>query len=269
MVPSWTLLMTIAPIAGCADVWGFHDLTEAPDSSAAAAADASPADGEIAGEVTVGLGDVLEIPDTTGVDATDANSGASDADASADAEAAARGECGAPDPLANCGACGNVCDTVTGIPSCNGAKCGYACRAGRSDCNASAPPDTDGCECASPGCCGTACQTKHATGIANPDAYYDCNPPGHSASQAQAACKAFVAGGDGGATCTDTSMCCGGVAGVTCVAGVPPLTRSFCGVAAGRCYCWSYQGNDSGTVQTGNPSSCGIVCPSSGDPAWN
>ncbi|HLK36435.1 MAG TPA: hypothetical protein VKU41_06750 [Polyangiaceae bacterium] len=264
MVSSWALLAVLAPVAGCADVWGFRELSEPPDAGVAPPADVSTADA--ADSLRDGAGmpeEVVEATDTARGDAMDARPTAGDADA------AERGECGAPDPLANCGGCGNVCDTTTGMPSCNGVKCGYACRTGRSDCNASVPPDTDGCECATPACCGNTCQTKHATGITPMDAYYDCNAQGHSASQAQAACQAFVTMSDGGGACTDTSKCCDGVAGVTCVAGVPPLTRSFCGTAAGRCYCWSYQGNNSGTVQTGNPSSCGIVCPSSGDPAWN
>jgi hypothetical protein len=158
----------------------------------------------------------------------------------------------------NCGGCGNACDTTTGTPSCVAAKCVYVCHAGRADCNSA----IKGCECATPGCCGTNCMTTHSNGIGQ--TFPDCVAQGtYSQTQAQAACKAFT--GDA-AQCTSSTTTCG-------LLGLAGSVQSVCGSASGKCYCWdhggTYGGGGIGTVQTANVSSCSAVCPTSTDPAWN
>lgn len=175
--------------------------------------------------------------------------------------AGAEGGCGSLTTVENCGACGRACDTTTGSPSCNATTCGYACNTGRSDCDLHAAPDTDGCECATPGCCGDACQTTHSTGTGAH--FYDCTDAGtHDSVQAKAACAAFT--GDAGA-CKSSSACCDDSLGL-CI--TVQSTEAICGSAAGTCHCWSFVGDDSGTVQTPD-ASCAEICPSAGDPAWN
>jgi hypothetical protein len=147
---------------------------------------------------------------------------------------------------------------TTGTPSCNGTKCGYACRSGRADCNASKTgADTDGCECATLACCGTACQTTHSNGVGQ--TFPDCVALGtYEQAQAQAACTAFT--GNGGQCASSTVMCLLIILG--------PV-QSVCGSASGKCYCWDYAGMGAGTVQTASVSSCSAVCPMTMDPAWN
>jgi hypothetical protein len=96
-----------------------------------------------------------------------------------------------------CGGCLNKCgatnsNTYSG-ESCNGTSCSYACDNGHYDCNATTPPNTDGCETPeSPsncGQCGQACGSSNA-GTFSADScstttnscsyscnngYYDCN----------------------------------------------------------------------------------------------
>ena len=145
---------------------------------------------------------------------------------------------------------------ATGTPSCVAAKCVYACHAGRADCKTA--PDTNGCECATPGCCGMACQTVHSNGVGQ--SFYDCVAQGtYSPTQAQAACTAFT--GNGGQCAASTTNCLVVVASVLAV----------CGSASGKCYCWDYGGTQMGvgTVQTATVASCSAVCSAGGDPPWN
>lgn len=186
----------------------------------------------------------------------DAGSGGGDA-----APPGSDGSCGSLSSVDNCGACGQACDTSTGSPACNGTTCAYACNVGRSDCNLHTAPDTDGCECATPGCCGTGCQTSHSSGIGQ--SFYDCVEAGtHTQPQARAACVTFT--GDAGA-CKTSSACCDDSLGL-CI--TVQSTDAICGAASGTCHCWSYLGHDSGTVQTPD-AGCAEICPSAGDPGWN
>jgi hypothetical protein len=164
---------------------------------------------------------------------------------------------------ASCGGCGNACNTKTGAAKCNGTTCSYTCNQGSTDCNAATAPDTDGCECATPGCCsGGKCQTIHANGVG--EKFYDCNAAGtHTAAQATEACEAAAGSGH----CTGSSKCCALSALGLCLAGA--TAQSECGIVAGACYCWQYAGNYPGTVQSESPSACTASCGASGDTAWN
>jgi hypothetical protein len=153
---------------------------------------------------------------------------------------------------ANCGACGQACNTSTGTPSCLGTTCSYvsACNPGRSDCNQTAP-DTDGCECATPNCCGSSCQTVHSNGVG--ESFYDCAPRGtYNAAEQLGACAAFT--GDA-AKCTSVSTLCFYV-----------QASVVCSTGASQCYCWYLQngpaadgGAPIGLVQPSTTSTC--MCP--------
>lgn len=161
---------------------------------------------------------------------------------------------------ATCGACNAACSTKTGAASCNGTTCSYRCNTGLSDCNAATAPDTDGCECATPGCCNGGCQTTHTNGVG--DSFYDCNPVGtYSVGEARAACEAFT--GSSG-QCSGSSLCCALNLVGLCVG---TTSESICGSVQGTCFCWQYSGNAPGTVQTVN-GKCTASCGSTSDPAW-
>jgi hypothetical protein len=119
----------------------------------------------------------------------------------------------------------------------------------------------NGCECPTPGCCGAACQSAHSDGLGQ--SFYDCVAQGtHTQAQAKAACAAFT--GDAG-SCTMSSACCDDSLGL-CI--TVQSTDAVCGMISAQCHCWSYVGDDSGTVQTPD-AGCAEVCPASGDPGWN
>jgi hypothetical protein len=123
------------------------------------------------------------------------------------------------------------------------------CSAGRADCNASTAPNTDGCECATPSCCGTACETKHDDGFGHP--FYDCNPPSATSSQAAlAACNAYAASFGGSASdCSDGWSC--------------PNTDQVCYAPSSGCAkCWNYTG-----PMTGAASDCN--CPPTQLGTWD
>jgi hypothetical protein len=162
---------------------------------------------------------------------------------------------------ATCGACNATCSTKTGPASCNGKTCSYKCNAGLSDCNAATAPDTDGCECATPGCCGAGCQTTHTNGVG--DSFYDCNPSGtHTMAEATAACAAYTGSNS---QCSGSSLCCALNLVGLCVG---TTSESICGSVQGNCFCWQYSGNAPGTVQAVS-GKCTAACGATTDPAWN
>jgi len=159
-----------------------------------------------------------------------------------------------------CGACNAACNTKTGAASCNGTTCSYQCNSGLFDCNAGNAPDTDGCECATPGCCGTGCETTHSDGVGQ--SFYDCNAAGsYNGSQAQAACTAYTGMAS---ACTPSTVCCGLNVGIC----LGMTAHSVCGSTGGKCYCWQYQGPNQGKVES-EGSSCSASCGGGGDPSWN
>ncbi len=165
---------------------------------------------------------------------------------------------------ATCGACENAaCSTKTGAASCNGTTCSYKCNAGLTDCNAATAPDTDGCECATPGCCSGACQTTHANGVGQ--SFYDCNAKGTvSSAQATEACVAFT--GSAG-QCSSSQICCALGLGGLCLLGSTAM--SVCGSVQGQCFCWQYSGGAPGTVQAVGSGKCTAACGASTDVSWN
>ena len=173
-------------------------------------------------------------------------------------------------------------------PSCDGGKpstCSdrararsrpRAAEAANLDCNKSSAPNTDGCECATPGaisatCCGSTCPTQHVTGWptgltgAN-QTFYDCNAS-LNAQVALEACAAYT----GNMSYCQTSVmfqgrpCTGADGGRT-----DDLTVcNFLAPLAQSCVCWTYQGTHAGWAYDGMSNQC--YCPSgtAGDNAFH
>ncbi len=249
-----TLLLTAA-VGSCAAISGLDRYSngegDASGDAGGGASDDGGADSPSgpSGDSTTdrgSLGDVVEA--AMGSDASDA----------ARVDASPPIDCGVPDTLSNCGACGASCSTTTGTPACNGTTCSYTCNAGLADCNASTAPDTDGCECAAAtmasqgtvgGCCSGKCQTQHSDGLGQ--SFYDCNPPNtFTVTTALEACTAFTG---------DSTKC----STMTC----NPKGAVVCSAGAGNCDCWMYQGNLVGYVDVNATTTC--YCPISTDPKWN
>jgi hypothetical protein len=158
--------------------------------------------------------------------------------------------CGPLTTTSNCGACGVVCDTSTGAPSCVGTTCTYMCNPGHLDCNAVNGPDTDGCECTTPACCGTSCQTTHDDGVGQ--SFYDCFPMGtHTAQTAMEACQAYAMGMGGDPRACSTGWYC------------TPSDEEACYAPGGNgTDCWGYKGSTLGQVTD-------FSCPSNVVGTWN
>ncbi len=166
-------------------------------------------------------------------------------------ESTCGGTCTPLTTVTNCGACGVKCNATNATgSSCDGTTCSYTCQAGTSDCNKGTPPDGDGCECATPACCGTGCQTKHSNGFGQ--FFYDCNPPGtFTVASAMAACAAYTG---------NSAMCSTG--------GLCNNNALVCANGASSCVCWQYQGSFAGYVSSDlTGTSC--YCPGSTSPTWN
>lgn len=174
----------------------------------------------------------------------------------------------------SCSACGDVCNTTTGAPSCNGTACSYACSAGKADCNMGTAPDLDGCECATAtaatqgtigGCCGSGCQVEHSNGVGGN--YFDCVALStFNLSQAQKAAT------------SDTAQA-GSITSGTC--GTAPNTQSAVfktagNMSTGTCTGWVYAAtgnviNSIGLVyaSSGTGTDVGCFCPLVGNPPWS
>jgi hypothetical protein len=220
-------------------------------------------------------GDDSDAP--SGADASDAATDASDAradsgdaahDAPSDAprEAETEAGCGPTNTVSNCGACGVSCAPASmsvATPSCNGGACSYTCQGGYLDCNAAVAPNTDGCECATPGaisamCCQNSCPVRHSTGFAKGVAppgldqtFYDCNTT-INAQVAMEACTQYS--GNAVYCATNTAF------GVSCGPGDTDLVVCNFYSATQNCVCWDYQGTALGwAVNSGVTNSC--LCP--------
>jgi hypothetical protein len=159
----------------------------------------------------------------------------------------------------SCGGCGNKCNTATGPASCDGTKCSYKCNTGLLDCNAGTGADVDGCECATPMCCGSSCETIHSNGIGP---YYDCDPKKtYDVKHATEACEAYAGAGQ----CQASSLCCGLLG--SCI--LSNTAQSVCGSVQGKCVCWQYAGPAPGTVQVIGSGKCTAACGSTTDTTWN
>src|SRR5262249_34582213 len=114
-----------------------------------------------------------------------------------------------------------------------------------------------GCECATPGCCATACQTTHMNGLGQK--YYDCTalgtpgiPSTYTGTMATEAADAWTT------SVTATPCQCGTGASAP---------RCYYKQTATACAVWLYTGGLAGYVHLEPTSSC--ICPGSTDPTWN
>ena len=239
-------------MCGCAAIAGIDQFSEGPcaggDCDRGVVDVIKPSDAPVDQSVQDQVVKDNVTQDVTANDASDASDDAGDASDGATQSDA----CGATNTITNCSACGLACDVVhSNGPVCNGVTCGYAsCHTGYSDCNTAAP-DTDGCECATPTCCGSSCATTHSNGLNQ--SYYDCTALGtYNSTQAMEACAAYT----GSQSLCSTLGCTGG--GQNMVA---------CGTANGICACWNYSGTNKTHVTTSTNSTC--YCPVSTDPTWD
>jgi hypothetical protein len=163
--------------------------------------------------------------------------------------------CGPTDTIQNCGACGRSCDSSHSVPTgCDAGTCIYSgCSPGWSDCDRS-PPNSNGCECHSGGCCsGGTCQTAHSNG--NGQTFYDCAAPAtYNATQATEACTAFTG---------NASQC------TIAPAGACGATQGVCSSGATKCLCWQYAGPAVGTMEQVTGPVCPDMCPSGQGTSWN
>ena len=159
----------------------------------------------------------------------------------------------------SCTACGVACDTTTnGARTCTGTRCSYTCNAGRMDCNASVGLDTDGCECASPSCCGTSCQTTHDNGVGQN--FYDCSPlgtPGTATTYTLAMAN----------EARDAWPVAGAVSTGSCGTAPAATGTCTCKLGAASATVWCYTGGLAGYVFQNSAAACG--CPIIGDTTWN
>jgi hypothetical protein len=168
-------------------------------------------------------------------------------------DAAVDGDCGALNTVNNCTMCGAKCDGTNATQTgCNGTTCQYTCKTNFSNCNSTAP-DLNGCECATPTCCGSSCAITHSNGLSQN--YWDCVDAGtYNQTQAGKACTAYT---------NDQFACmaasCIGDAGDLVICGTPDGGTS--------CVCWDYSGQDTSHVYKSGSTTC--YCPSSIDPTWN
>jgi hypothetical protein len=201
---------------------------------------------------------------------TDAEAGTYDAGhdgAAADSGTNGDSGCGPLDTVTNCGACGVECpapNDATGVSSamCAGTTCQYTCNAGYLDCNASVPPDSDGCECAwsgaiTPTCCTEdACPSAHITGFATQpsgasETFYDCETA-VSEKLAMDACTAYS-----GSASYCVAIGCGSPSPkiVVCNTKAPISQDSVC---------WAYAGTAAGWVYDAGAYPIPFTCPSGG-----
>lgn len=134
-------------------------------------------------------------------------------------------------------ACGNLHVMPSGA-SCVSSQCQYNCAAGYSNCTQSGA-NTTGCECHTPTCCPSGCETTHVTGIPSLS-YYDCNPLATAAmsqqtllDQALEACAAYTG---------NVSQCASDLVCTRTTIG--PYVCNGMGSTANCTTCWSYGGTD-------------------------
>ena len=242
-------LEEVACDAGCDG--GVADVTSGNDATGDSIAPDSPGLHDSSGDALGGdsSGDDASSPDTsadssapdgTDADADAMNSDEPDAFEGPDVDSG----CGPLNSTSNCGACGVMCggQHAASVACANFDSCNYTCSAGFANCDQTGR-NTNGCECATPACCGAACETIHSNGLVPANDFYDCTALNtYNGTQANEACIAYVgqanAGDCLGFTCIDSSDA--SVGDMLCSTG-----------AAFNCNCWGYSGMIMGEVQAG------------------
>ena len=238
--PVWTMIVLLSGSTSCAALLGATDVPD-PDDAGNPAEDGR-ASSDDASRSSSGSGTSSSGGPSSGEaggdgwreSSSESSSGSSGGDATSDSG------CGPLTTTTNCGACGIACNTSTGVPMCAGTTCTYACNPGRLDCNAVDGPDTDGCECTTPACCGINCQTTHDDGLGHK--FYDCNPlVTRSPASALAACQAYAVSIHANINgCSTDWNCQSGSIISACYS--PDGTTNACTT------CWIYSGGRSGVT---------------------
>ena len=246
---AWLLGACAAAASGCALISGLDGYEKGDaevgdvtlDQTTSDAAKETGADG--GSDVVTSDVQQNDVQDAGPSDASDASDVVTTTDAS---------DCGVPNTTKDCSMCGAACDgTNASTTLCNGTTCQYTCKQGFSNCNTTAP-DTNGCECATPVCCDSACGITHMNGVGNN--YFDCVDAGtYDQTQAGKACTAYT-----GNQFACQAASCIGDAGDLVVCGAPD---------GGGCACWDYAGQDTSHVYKSGVSTC--YCPGNTDPTWN
>jgi hypothetical protein len=254
-----TVALSLAFAQGCADFWGFDDLTRG--------------DG---GLDATGVGPEADAGATEGGSARDAGSG-NDATANAEGGPDAATICAPLGTILSCGGCNQACDVAqSNGPVCaDNATCTYRdCAAGWQDCDKT-PPDTNGCESSttsttSCGACGNVCDTVHSIGatcVASADAGITCQYSGCQPGWAD--CDPSGTDTDGCETSLSTAANCGGCGracdktnsqGATCDDGV---TCTYTGCNAGFADCDTTAPDTNGCetmVASASCDACGTSC---------
>jgi hypothetical protein len=247
------VLIAVACVSGCALISGLDQYEKGDAESPDVVVDQTSGDVTKAETGSDAENDVV-VADVQDASTTDADDAANDVVTSDVSDAGTSdGDCGALNTVNNCTMCGAKCDgtnaTVTG---CNGTTCQYTCKPNYSNC-ANTAPDLNGCECATPSCCGSACANTHQNGVGQN--YYDCVDAGtYNQTQAGKACTAYT---------NDQFACmaasCIGDAGDLVICGTPDGGTS--------CVCWDYVGTDISHVYKSGTTTC--YCPGTTDPTWN
>jgi hypothetical protein len=288
----------MACFAGCASIAGLDGITEqscAPNCGTVDSGVADNSTGNDTGSDTLVQGDTTMGNDST-ADTSSGDTGSMDTsiqdsnmvdtfvwDGPPFMDSPFDSGCGDLNTTTHCGACPDTCASTgasqTSAQCCsagicpgstNGSNdtCVYTCANGYLDCNASVPPDSDGCECHVPGatasqcCSGGGCPITHNNGLAQ---FWDCQPAGsYDAQLAVDACVAFV-GAANAASCTQGD----------CISpdGAPDGDLVVCATGTGStdCICWTYSGPNSGYFHDPHmaPANCFCAAIGSGDTQYH
>jgi hypothetical protein len=148
-------------------------------------------------------------------------------------------------------------DGETGGLTPDGGEGGLGPDTGSTAAEAGADTGACGVQCATPGCCGSACETGHSDGVGQ--SYFDCNPPStYTEMAAFSACTAYaLTVGSNATSCVGPLYCKGSSAPTIC------FTNS-----SGSCatYCWQYSGVYAG-AGPGTVWDC--ACPAHMVGSWN
>ncbi len=212
-----SLVLLVLAASGCANVWGFKDLTDTADGS-------------------------VDASEASVAPVSDAGEGGSPGN---------EGGCGLTNTVDNCGACGVQCapvDSDNVAVSCDGTNCVYQCAQGRFDCPTSVP-DTVGCKVANtPEHCGgcAPCDTQHSTNASCDSngttcsytgcapGYFDCDqtmPDTNGCEQQVTAASDCQICGQAGCTATHST--------VTPVCEVPDGGNPYCSYPSGCAANWA------------------------------
>ncbi len=220
-------------------------------------------------------------PDTDGCETPGSCGGGTDAgpDAAPDSGPDAAPDAG-QDSGPEASVCAFACDTTTGTPSCSASTCSYTCHAGLADCNASAAPDTDGCETSlssisSCAACGNACDTSRSTGAGCNgttctytgcvSGWADCSTAAPDTNGCETSLASPTSCTACGSACDTAHSTGAGCTGTTCTYGGCASGYADCSTAAP-----DLDGCETSLTSTSSCGACGRACDSAtGTPSCN